>query len=106
MTGPQTLQYIRAYAFHFGLHQHIQFGTRVQRVIRTSDNERWRLSLLRDGTEEFREFDKVLFCNGRTHTASLPKVEGADTFQGKILHSQAFKQSVGLRFIITLNVTD
>ena len=92
MTTQQTLDYIHTYASHFGLHKHVQLNTRLQSVTRTFDNTRWQLLLERNGVEESREFDKVVICTGANHTPVSPKVDGIEVFEGKVLHSQAFKR--------------
>lgn len=93
LNGEETLNYIRAYAVHFELHQHIQLGTQL-REIRRSQDGKWHLSLLQGQEPLGRDFDKVLFCTGNTHTARIPDIIGRELFDGRILHSQAFKGSV------------
>ena len=93
MTSQQTLDYILSYADHFDLRPHIQLSTQVCQVLRSPDQTQWRLSLLREGAEDVRGFDKVLFCTGRTHTPNIPQLKGVDLFRGEVIHSQAFKRS-------------
>jgi dimethylaniline monooxygenase (N-oxide forming) len=92
MNAEQTLDYLHSYATHFGLHEHIQLNTRIQRVVPTPDDKRWEILILRNGKEQTIAFDKVVFCTGNTHTAKVPQIDGTETFRGRILHSQNFKR--------------
>ena len=94
MNAEETLTYIHSYAEHFGLHEHVQLSTRIQRVVRDPNDKQWQVFLLRNGKEETIEFDKVVFCTGNTHTAKNPRIDGMEAFKGKILHSQNFKRWV------------
>src|SRR4051794_5390728 len=92
MDAQQTLDYIHSYAIHFGLNEHVQLNTLIQRVVRTLNDKRWRLEILRNGKELTLEFDKVVFCTGNTHIANVPRIDGVEVFKGRILHSQNFKR--------------
>lgn len=98
MNAQQTLDYLKAYAEHFGLYQHIKLNTRVSQVVRTAENKKWQLQLLQQAgekaVEKTLEFDKVVFCTGENNRPRIPAVIWMELCKGKIIHAQAFKRSV------------
>lgn len=38
-------------------------------------------------------FDAVLICNGHYHTPSIPKMPGAELFEGKQIHSHDYREA-------------
>jgi len=67
------------------------FGASVTRATRTEDDTRWRLDMLVNGEQRSEEFDKVVFCHGYQTEAVMPKYEGADIYQGQLMHAQQFR---------------
>jgi cation diffusion facilitator CzcD-associated flavoprotein CzcO len=81
----QALEYFHRYADHFGLRQHIRFGTTVTRCAREDDG-RWRIEAEPGGTESF---DALAVASGHHREPYLPDLPGR--FDGEIVHSQAYK---------------
>ena len=85
-------QYLKSYAEVFDIRRFIQTNTRVMKVVRNGDDTKWIVHLLQD--EEVKtsmEFDKVAVCVGAWVHPKLPHFEGQDIFEGKVIHSRAFK---------------
>jgi dimethylaniline monooxygenase (N-oxide forming) len=88
--GEDLRKYYQSYAAHFGLLDKIVFNVIVSSITRTSDDRLWALHLA--GEQMPRLFDKVIVASGSEVTPVIPVIEGLDLFQGKFLHSQAFKK--------------
>jgi dimethylaniline monooxygenase (N-oxide forming) len=91
LTSAQFQEYIESYAKHFDLLKDVVFGASVKRAIRNENDTRWRLEWLANGELQTKEFDKVVFCHGYQTVAKMPQVEGADQYEGKLMHGQQFR---------------
>lgn len=87
----QLKDYFQSYAKHFGVEQHIRFGTGVSKVERTAQGK-W-LVTLDDGAAEL--FDYLLVSNGHHWSPRTPVYPG--TFTGEFLHSHEFKNNEPFR---------
>ena len=79
-----ALDYLHDYARHFGLYEHIQFNTSVERVEPLENG--WRVTL--EGGED-RLYRGVVIANGHNWDPRLPKYTGE--FTGTTLHSSEYK---------------
>lgn len=79
-----VLDYLRAYAQHFGLLPHLRFNTRVQRV--EPAGQGWRVDV--EG-EAPREYAGVVVATGHDRVARAPRFPGEHSVE--VLHSQDFK---------------
>ena len=92
-TAEQVRAYLHAYADRFDLRQHMQFSTQVRHVERAApragDGEGgFRVTVEPEGEEpDVRHYDKVVVCNGVFCEPNVPDLDGADRFEGEILHS-------------------
>ncbi|OLF17586.1 flavin-containing monooxygenase [Actinophytocola xanthii] len=78
----QVARYFDDYVDHYGLREHIRFGTEVTQVERAADG-RWRVTLA-DGTGDW--YRAVLVASGGRH--GVPAYASYDgTFTGRELHS-------------------
>jgi hypothetical protein len=97
----QLLAYFERYADHFGLRQHIWFGTEVVRAHPVSDgaSPRWDVTVRgsRGGTVRTMRYAAVVAANGHNWSPKMPQYEGLDTFRGKVMHASAYKESSQLR---------
>lgn len=91
---PDMLNYLHSYADHFGLNQHIKFNHLVIRV-RPIENDRWEI-IVHDLLEDkfiTSVYDAMFVCNGHFFEPFFPKIEGANEFKGKLLHSHDFRSA-------------
>ncbi|KAI5458602.1 flavin monooxygenase-like protein [Mariannaea sp. PMI_226] len=87
-SASQVNEYLEKYVDYFELRRHMRLNTTVKFVARVEETNNWRLDFESRPSEYF---DKVVIATGPHHEALLPKLEGSDLFEGKILHSRAFK---------------
>lgn len=93
ITQKDVMHYLKSYAKHFKLHDHIKFKHRVTNVYPTRN--KWTIiveDLLKNNTFEA-EFDAVLICNGHFSKPNMPTIPGLDLFKGRTLHSHDFRNS-------------
>jgi len=86
----QVLEYLRGYARQFGLYEHIQFQTAVERL--EPCDAGWRV-VLTNGEE--RQYRGVVIANGHNWDPRLPEYPGE--FSGTVLHSSEYKTPDALR---------
>lgn len=89
-------RYLQRYCQHFGVHSRIQFHTRVTALAPHGDGYRVKV-VGTDGVERERLFDAVALCSGQFQKGNLPKLEGAQDFRGKILHSTDYRNGEEFR---------
>ncbi len=63
----------------------------VRKVSRNQEDSKWQLDLVIDGESRVEEYDKVAFCHGYQTKAKMPDFEGAERFEGTIIHTQQFR---------------
>ncbi|XP_046370349.2 flavin-containing monooxygenase 5-like isoform X1 [Haliotis rufescens] len=100
MYNTQVWQYFKMYADAFNLSKHIQYNKEILSVKKSRDYEqtgRWDLQVRdhKTGSEETQVFDAVMVCTGHHASKNVPEFTGQDDFQGKILHSQDYKDWTG-----------
>jgi hypothetical protein len=96
-SAQQMLDYLRDYADHFGLREHIRLDTKVLMALPLPDG-RWELQL---STGERRVYKGLVVCNGHHWDKKFPSYPGI--FTGEILHSKDYKspgQLAGKRVLV------
>lgn len=92
LSSDQFQEYIESYAAHFDLLKDIVFNASVTRTTRNKDDTRWQLEMLVNGEARIEEFDKVVFCHGYQTKPKMPKYEGQELFEGKLMHAQQYRK--------------
>jgi cation diffusion facilitator CzcD-associated flavoprotein CzcO len=95
----QVLAYLERYADHFGLREHIWFGTEVTRVAPTGDGQ-WDVTISGargGGADRTQRYAAVVVANGHNWSPKLPTYEGQDEYAGEIIHASAYKDPAQLR---------
>ena len=90
----ELLDYLRAFADHFGLRQHFRFGTRVLKVepVSAAPDTRWRLTTQGpDGVQHTADYKGVVVANGTLAEPNMPTFPGQ--FAGELLHTSAYKSA-------------
>lgn len=81
----QVLAYVRDYARHFGLYEHIRFNTAVEHCERDEAG----LWLVRLSDGETHRYGGLVICNGHHWDPNYPQVPGH--FDGETLHTKYYK---------------
>ena len=82
-------KYFRDYAEHFGLTEHYQFNTRVERIEPSGNG--WRLISNCQGQRREWQFDGILLASGTLHMPNQPALPGH--FSGELLHSAQYRDA-------------
>ncbi|KAI8909365.1 flavin monooxygenase-like protein [Powellomyces hirtus] len=85
-------KYLKSYASHFDLLQHIRFSTAVTTVTPLAHG-RWKVVSQSSATSATKEeiFDRVVVSAGQNQIPNMPKTPGLDVFKGEVLHSRNYK---------------
>jgi Flavin-binding monooxygenase-like len=87
----QAQAYLRAYADHFQVVEHIRFNTSVERVVREADDT-WLVTL---DTGETLRYGGVIIANGHNWSPRWPSYPGQ--FDGELMHANDYRTSDVLR---------
>ncbi|KAK6078745.1 dimethylaniline monooxygenase 2 [Seiridium cupressi] len=88
VTAPLWGAYWRSYVKNTGLDQYIEFNKTATSVRRNEQDTKWLLQF--DDEDYPREFDKIVWATGCDTIPKMPKIEGQQRFEGRILHSIAY----------------
>jgi dimethylaniline monooxygenase (N-oxide forming) len=89
----QILAYLNSYARHFRIFSRIRFNCCVEKLEPRTEGHGWQLNYLdkSDNTENSKEFDFIVVCNGLYSTPLVPSYPNQDQFEGRVLHSSLFR---------------
>ncbi|XP_078597657.1 uncharacterized protein LOC144873836 [Branchiostoma floridae x Branchiostoma japonicum] len=93
----EVLRYLQKYAKHFGLHQYIQFLSRVDAVkpVCVHGDVKWQVTSFKvtaPDSPSTEQFDAVMVCNGGRYSVPyIPAVPSIDQFQGGTMHSHDYR---------------
>ncbi len=94
MFSPQAeiLAYLRRCAVDYGVLPHVRFGHEVQESAWNEATQRWHVQTSRGEITA----DVVIGGMGALSEPAMPKLEGLDTFKGKVFHSARWDHSFAL----------
>ena len=92
----QMLSYLERYAEHFGLGEHIWFGTEVVSATPVGDG-RWDVTTRSTGggASRVQRYAGLVVANGHNWLPAKPDIPG--DFRGQVIHSAAYKDPAQLR---------
>jgi len=94
----RLVEYLERYADHFGLREHIWFGTEVVRLEPVGDG-RWHVMIRAQGSRKARvlRYAAVVIANGHNWHPNMPDYPGQHEFLGQLMHSSAYTDGSILR---------
>ncbi|KAF4809996.1 Monooxygenase aurF [Colletotrichum siamense] len=95
ISAQEWSDYYKMYAKHFELYDNIVFNADVDVIRRDQEKGKWVVHIKGEATP--RPFDKVVLASGSETTPVYPIIENLDQFEGKFMHSQAYKGPEGLK---------
>jgi len=84
----EYLSYLKKYAHHFNLVEHIQFDTKVLHV--QENNGKYHVKIVRKNVEHSHIFDSVIVCTGTHQEPNIPDIHDNEAFEGDIIHSAEY----------------
>jgi hypothetical protein len=94
----QLLSYLERYSAHFGLGEHIWFGTEAVSVVPVGDG-RWDVTTrgTGGGSSRVQRYSAVVVANGHNWSPKLVAHEGLKSYRGQVIHASAYKDPAQLR---------
>lgn len=91
----QMASYLRSYAEHKGVTEHVEFGSDVLGVTRSPDGT-WAVATCNStGGSEVRHFRHVVVASGHHWSPRVPDIPGMATFTGRAIHSADYSTPDG-----------
>ncbi|KAI2836749.1 hypothetical protein CBS12448_11056 [Aspergillus niger] len=85
--GPEIEAYIRSTTEKYGLKERIVFNTRLVKSVWNEERGKWVLELKQNDIMVYDEADILINAGGILNRWRMPKIEGLNLFQGKLLHT-------------------
>ncbi|KAF4990498.1 hypothetical protein FGRMN_8429 [Fusarium graminum] len=96
----EILEYLESTVKKFDLRKYIQFNTTCNGALWDENNSEWIVSLLRQGEyiqETTIKCDIFVMATGRLNNWRYPDIPGLDKFQGSLIHTANWPQSLDYR---------
>lgn len=90
-SGAEYLEYLKDYAAHFNLEQHIKYNTEVVSAY-LHENRKWVLEVKENDNTCVEHFDALIVATG-AHQIPKPLPTPLSGFQGKVVHSSNYTES-------------
>ncbi|VAW45357.1 hypothetical protein MNBD_GAMMA03-1829 [hydrothermal vent metagenome] len=89
----EYLKYLKDYVAHFNLSHLIKFNHIVKNISQFKEGG-WQVSVFDslNDSEHIMKFDAVAVCSGAHQKPIMPNFQGQESFQGKIIHSDQYKE--------------
>ncbi|KAJ3549988.1 hypothetical protein NM208_g224 [Fusarium decemcellulare] len=97
-SAPEILQYFKNVAEKYDLNKYIRLNHRVVGAIWNEDSQKWRVTIMKEGSEDVIEDEADIFVNasGVLNKWKWPNIPGRESFKGPMLHSANWDDSVSL----------
>ncbi|MGH3749608.1 MAG: flavin-containing monooxygenase, partial [Micromonosporaceae bacterium] len=94
--GPAILRYVRETAAEAGIERHIRFGCRVTHAAWSSEDARWTVDAVQNGTPVQFTASFLHLCSGYYHydAGHAPEFKGVERFGGVMVHPQQWPEDL------------
>ncbi|RPB01894.1 N-oxide-forming dimethylaniline monooxygenase [Choiromyces venosus 120613-1] len=89
-------KYFESYAEFFKIQPYIRLNHRVRRALPEGDGK-WTVEVESNGEVTVDTYDAVFVCTGHHSTPNVPDWEDADKFEGELIHSHYYRNTVKFR---------
>ncbi|MGQ0766893.1 MAG: flavin-containing monooxygenase [Gemmatimonadota bacterium] len=96
LTAAEYIDYLSAYADHFGVTSRIRFGANVEAVERL-DDALWRVTWIEKGERLVESFRAVAVCSGLHQHPYVPAFPGLESWTGELLHAASYRRPTQVR---------
>lgn len=95
-TGQEFLSYLDRVADKYNVADRIDFNTTVGGAVWDKDSKLWTVTAERDGRTVTYRVNVLIMATGPNNNPNYPDVKGLDRFQGPVMHSARWDNSVDL----------
>lgn len=92
-SGPEIWEYMKKTTDKYNLDEHVQLNSRVKSTIWDDEKGKWVVEVEQEGKTIVDEADVLINGSGILNKWCWPKIEGLETFQGRLLHSASWDPS-------------
>ena len=93
----ELYEYFEQCTDQFGIRDHIQLNTEVQKMQLDTGSQTWQVTVKRqDGTVDILAANAVISAVGQLNRPSIPDFDGLETFEGDSFHSARWQHDVSL----------
>jgi cation diffusion facilitator CzcD-associated flavoprotein CzcO len=94
--GPSILRYVRDTAAEAGIDRHIRYGHRVEQASWSSEDARWTVEAVHDGSPVRLTAGFLYVCSGYYHydAGYTPDFPGIERFGGTVVHPQQWPEDL------------
>ncbi|OYY90983.1 MAG: FAD-containing monooxygenase EthA [Sphingomonas sp. 28-66-16] len=94
--GPNILNYVKRTAAKYGIDKHIRFNHQVKAASWSTEDARWTVTALHEGSEVQYSCNFLFMCSGYYNYAKghRPHFEGEESFAGQIIHPQFWPEQL------------
>jgi len=100
-SNKQIFEYIKSFAEHYDLLEHIQFESKISDVSKGLSDEgegQWQVSGQDAQGRDFSDTARWLVCaSGTNWVKSQPTLKGQDTFSGELMHAVDYQDAASLK---------
>lgn len=94
--GPEFLAYLKDVVDRHNLRERIQFNTRVNGAVWHEDRQVWTIESTQNGEKQILEANVLVIAVGPNNRPKYPDVQGLDAFEGPVVHTAAWDDTVEL----------
>ena len=95
--GPEFLTYLNQVVDEYGIRERIDFNTEVDGAVWDETRHIWTVTATRNGQTVRYDANALFLAAGPNNGPKFPNVKNLDTFEGPLLHSAVWDNTVDLR---------